>query len=124
MNKESNELSSFERRAREVLEDSVAGLDAHTRSKLTQARYAALAQVGGSRSRRWQWLVPAGSLATAAAVAVVVLVSRGPAPKHEPSAPFEDLEIVAQEENMDMLQDVDFYAWVDTDEQPAGDSSI
>jgi len=34
----------------------------------------------------------------------------------------EDLEIVAQDENVDMLQDVDFYAWVGSDEQPTQDS--
>jgi hypothetical protein len=62
-------------------------------------------------------------LATAAAVAVVVIASRGPVQKHEPSAPLEDLEIVAQEGNVDMLQDVDFYAWVDTDEPSSGDPS-
>jgi hypothetical protein len=36
----------------------------------------------------------------------------------------EDFEIVAQEENMDMLQDVDFYAWIGTEGQTAQDSGI
>ena len=116
--------AAFERRAREVLGQSVESLDARTRSKLTQARYAALARVDAPRRHRWQWLVPIGSLATAAAVAVVVIVSRNPVPRHEPSGSLEDLEIVAQDENVDMLRDVDFYAWVDTDERAAQDSGI
>jgi hypothetical protein len=122
VNDKPNELSAFERRARQALDESVEHLDASTRSKLTQARYAAVAAAGTKR-RRWQWLVPAGSLATAAAVAVLVIASRAPIQGHETGGSLEDLEIVAQDENMDMLQDVDFYAWIDTDEQAAKDSS-
>ena len=124
MNDKRDELAAFERRAREVLDQSVEGLDARTRSKLTQARYAALAEIGAAKRSRWQWFVPAGSLATVAAVAVAVMVSRNPVPRHEPNTPLEDLEIVAQDENMDMLQDVDFYAWVGSDEQKSQDSGI
>ena len=36
-------ISALENRSRELFEDSVAGLDMRTRSRLTQARHAALA---------------------------------------------------------------------------------
>jgi hypothetical protein len=125
VNDERDELTTFERRAREVLEQSVADLDGRTRSKLTRARHAALAEVGGHAKRyRWQWLVPAGGLATVALVAIVIVANRNHVAGHEPSGALEDFEIVAQDENMDMLRDVDFYAWIDTEGQAAQDSGI
>jgi hypothetical protein len=39
-------LTDFERNARRVLEESVARLDGRTRSRLNQARHAALEAVG------------------------------------------------------------------------------
>lgn len=122
MNDEPNESTAFERRAREVLGQSVERLDAATRSKLTQARYAALAEVSVTKPRYGRWLVPAGSLATVAAVAVLVMVSRTPGREASAAASLEDLEIVAPEGDVDMLQDVEFYAWIDADEPSAKDS--
>ena len=67
MSDETN-LSDFERRTKRVFDDSVAGLDAATRSRLTQARHRALEERQSARGG-WRWsLVPAGTLAATALV--------------------------------------------------------
>lgn len=105
----------FAKKARELFEESVERLDARTRSKLTQARNRALDEVTkGAARRRWIW-APAGGFALAAVVAVGIVLSSGrTAPQPAPAA-LEDLEIVADSENLDLLQDqdVEFYAWLD-----------
>jgi len=73
----SSSQSDLERRAREAFEASVEGLDARTRSRLNQARQAATAELGRSRRSRWVVWAPAGALAAAALVAVL-LVWRAP----------------------------------------------
>ena len=105
----------FEKKARELFEDSVERLDAGTRSKLTQARNRALDEVKkGAVRRRWIW-APAGGFALAAVVAVGIVLSSGRTqPQPAPTA-LDDLEIVADQEDLDLLQDqdVEFYAWLD-----------
>ena len=105
----------FENKARELFEDSVERLDARTRSKLTQARNRALDEVKkGATRRRWVW-APAGGFALAAVVAVgIVMWSGRPSTQPGPAA-LEDLEIVADTEDLELLQDqdVEFYAWLD-----------
>lgn len=104
----------LEKRARELFEDSVERLDARTRSKLTQARNRALDEVKkGAARRRWIW-APAGGFALAAVVALGIVLS-GRTPSQPGPTALEDLEIVADSENLDLLQDqdVEFYAWLD-----------
>jgi ferric-dicitrate binding protein FerR (iron transport regulator) len=103
----------FENKARELFEDSVERLDARTRSKLTQARNRALDEVKqGATRRRWIW-APAGGFALAAVVAVGVVMWPGRTPPQPAAAALEDLEIVADSDNLDLLEDVEFYAWLD-----------
>ena len=106
-------VSDFEDKARAAFEDSVERLDASTRSKLTQARNRALDEVNkGAVRRRWLW-APAGGLALAALVAVVML-NTGPRSGGDTGAlALEDIDIVADSENLDMLEDVEFYMWLD-----------
>lgn len=106
------EPDDFKQRARALFEDSVERLDARTRSKLTQARNRALDEVKQSAAwRRWIW-APAGGFAFAALVAVGVVLWPGVATQPGAAA-LEDLEIVADSDNLDMLEDVEFYAWLD-----------
>jgi hypothetical protein len=107
----------LETKARALFEDSVERLDAHTRSKLTQARNRALNEVKPGASRRWIW-APAGGLAVAAVIAVV-MVSGGLRSGNETGAlALEDIDIVADSENLDMLEDVEFYQWLDDAADP------
>jgi hypothetical protein len=118
--------SALEARSRALFEDSVAGLDMGTRSRLTQARHAALEAADASGRRSWLMRSPLWASAagvTAAAVLGVALWFGGPLSQHGPAADlqskFEDMDIIAASDEssgdaMDMLQDdIDFYAWAD-----------
>ena len=98
----------FERRTREVLEESTARLDGRTLSRLNQARHAALDQ-RPARRHRWNLLIPAGATA-AAAVLAVMFWSGGQ--KVEPS-PVDDLELLADFDAPVFAdgEDLEFYEW-------------
>ena len=118
-------LDSFEERSRVLFNDSVEGLDFAVRSRLTQARNAAI-EAASARRRPWfsrvGVLAPAGM--TAAAVLGAVLWLGSPLGQHAATVAdgqtnLEDLEIVASSDEvgadaMDMLQDdIEFYDWAD-----------
>ena len=123
-----NELphDSFEERAQALFHDSVDGLDFALRSRLTQARTAAIDAASASRRRAWfsriGVLAPAG--VTAAAILGTFLwfgspLSQRAATVADGQSNFEDLELVASMDEssadaMDMLQDdIEFYDWAD-----------
>jgi hypothetical protein len=109
-------ISEFERKTKRVFDESVAGLDAATRSRLTRARHRALEELRLKRSRAWGFtLVPAGTLAAAALVAWFVQQPVIVDELQEES--LGDLEILLAEEDLEMLgEDLDFYGWLE--EQP------
>lgn len=111
-------LDDFERETKRVFDASVAGLDAATRSRLTQARFKALEQQAASaRARDWRWsLLPAGTVAATALVAWLVVMQ--PAPSEDVhAASLGDLEILLGEEDLEMLdEELEFYGWLE--EQP------
>jgi len=117
--------ASFEERSRALFEDSVEGLDFALRSRLTQARNAAIEAAAAGR-RPWFTrlgvLAPAG--VTAAAVLGAVLWLGSPLGQHAVTVSdgqpnLEDLELVASTDEgsgdaMDMLQDdIEFYDWAE-----------
>jgi hypothetical protein len=119
--------TDFERRARERLVASADELDGRTRSRLTQARHAALAEVQ-STSRPFRvpgfWL-PAGALACAAVLAVTVWIDRAPGPATatvgasavvSSGGSVEDLAILASADSDMYAEDPDFYEWAGSDE--------
>jgi hypothetical protein len=109
------DISAFERKTKRVFDESVAGLDAATRSRLTQARYRALEERKSTRSRGWGFtLVPAGTLAATALLAWFML-PQGPVGLQVTSV--DDLEVLLAEEDLEMLgEDLEFYGWLE--EQP------
>jgi hypothetical protein len=117
---------SFEERSRMLFHDSVEGLDFALRSRLTQARKAAIEAASAGR-RGWfsrvGGLAPAGGV-TAAAILGAFLWFGSPVGHRavtvaDGQSNFEDLELVASMEEgsadaMDMLQDdIEFYDWAD-----------
>jgi len=103
--------------ARGVFDESVERLDGATRSRLTQARHAALAELERPRFRLTSW-VPAGAMAGAAVLAVMLWTQPGPGVAPEPAlaaVPVDDFEMLTMGEDLDLLdEDVGFYAWVAT----------
>jgi negative regulator of sigma E activity len=113
--------TDFERNARAVLEQSMSRIDVRTRSRLNQARQAAVA-AAAARQRPW-WrsvtLMPAAGAAAAALLVAVMLWHREPTAL-EPSvvegrAPaVEDLDLLADAEGLDLVEGWDgpgFYEW-------------
>ena len=112
----------LEERSRRLFDDSVAAVDMRMRSRLTQARHAALAAARRPRTRLFGVaLWPAAGTAGAAVLAAGLWLAL--AAGHRPLSPsgerpsFEDLDIVASSDGgsgdaMKMMQDdVEFYAW-------------
>jgi len=122
---------------RELLDRSVARTDARTRSRLTQARHAALAAAGGSRrfglgSRLFGWRAVPITGAVAAAVLAALMFYGYPRP-HAPASPGaqpspEVLDLLADEDGLTLMEDYDhsFYEWAaaqDENEDPGAKAS-
>jgi hypothetical protein len=123
----------LERQAREAFDESVAGLDGATLSRLNRSRQQALAAVGQRRSSGFTWKswMPAGALAATALIAVLIWrAPDAPAPATTLAAdPVLDmsagpLAVVAAGEDLDLATqaDLDFYAWVDVETAAEGNT--
>ena len=120
--------AEFARRTRSLLEASAESLPARTRSRLTQARYAALERQAGWRRAQagaawayWQRWLPAGTVA-GAVLAVLLLLGSPSAPELQQAsvATGDDLELLADRDALALAQDQSapdadddyaFYAW-------------
>ena len=117
---------AFEMRSRALFQDSVDGLDMRIRSRLTQARSAALDTASSNRglwAYGWKMWTPAAGV-TAAAILGLALWVGSPMNHHaavgaDAQSYFEDLDLVASTDEgsgdaMEMLQDdIDFYDFAD-----------
>lgn len=101
---------------RSLLDANEAQTDPRVRMRLKSARLRAL----DAAAERLPWylrfprLVTAGSLATAAVIAVSlwVLAERG----QLPAGQVEDIEILTTKEQMELYKDLDFYRWLESSE--------
>jgi hypothetical protein len=141
MSRDLSGATDFEHRLQALLEESVQRVGGRARSRLTQARHAAIAEA--ARSSRWRplralvrsrpyllWMPTAGAMAAAVLVAFVLwphAPQRYPGVEATPTN-VEDLDLVADREGMDLVQSGDgqFYEWAmaqaDDGDQPAGTS--
>lgn len=114
---------NIEEEARGVFDASVARIDGATRSRLTQARHAAVAELRRPVFRPVSWL-PAGAAAAAAVVAVMLWTQPGPGGVPAPvlaAAPVDDFELITLGEDLDLLdEDIEFYAWAASAEDGNG----
>ncbi|HZP68073.1 MAG TPA: DUF3619 family protein [Rudaea sp.] len=112
-------------RAKQLLDESAAGLDAATVSRLNRARQAAL----GSRRRGPLLRFMPAALASACALLLAVgtwhryHVEPGDEAIQALSAAVgkgangTDIDLVAGDDSLDLYQDLEFYAWLDAQEQ-------
>ena len=121
-------------RSRELLDESAANLDAATLSRLNRARQAALA----SRARpARRWLPLSGGLAAAAVMGLALIVAWPRHPLPDPAAnggtaetsgvdalgdADADLDLLGSDDGngAELVQDMDFYAWLDAQEHQDG----
>src|SRR6478736_9887789 len=98
-----NDPTEFEKRTREVLDESAGRLDGRTRSRLTQARHAALAQLDKPAHHWWRSYVQDGAAAAVAVLAVVLWTN--PASKAPLASSADDMELLADADAPDFVDD-------------------
>jgi anti-sigma-K factor RskA len=126
-------LTDFERNARRVLEESLSRVDARTRSRLNQARHAALEAALARPRRGWRsfTLMPAAGAVAAAALVAVMLWHREPSgavpPLFEarpPAVTAEDVDLLADKDALDLMEGWDgFYEWAAAQTDTNGESA-
>jgi hypothetical protein len=121
MSADEHEPTPLERRAEELLRASADALDGNIRSRLTQARSAAVEEARKSRAPFIRTLIPAGALAGAAALAFLLWhgapQAPGPASLH---SSLDDLDLIVTSESFELLEDLEFYEWVAATDADAG----
>ena len=108
--------TEFAQQAKQLFDDSVEGLDAATCSRLNRGRQAALAELNIGRTVWVQW-APAAGVAAAAVFAVVMWTGSQPTDEFTPQASATDFEILLTEDSLEMLEDLEFYSWIDFDDE-------
>ncbi len=103
----SNDDKQFVDQVRDTLDLHAGKLDEVTAARLAAARRNAL----DSRPRRTHWLPVAALSAIAASVLTVALLLNQDVglPGDDPEA----LELVAQSDDLELVEDLDFYDWLD-----------
>ncbi len=111
-----NRQTDFEKRIGQALRQHSDQLDAATRSRLARARSAAIDELRDNRfSWRNRWL-PLGAAAAAAVVVALLLSPNSPVPVPDSSTriePLEDLDIVLAEDSLELIEDWEFYRWLE-----------
>lgn len=119
--------AALEQRSRELFNTQVASQPAHMRSRLNQARQMALRAAHEATHSAWglRGWVPLGSAAALALVALtVVQIMRPGAENTSESGPLlaasvDDVEILTADTELEMLQNMEFYAWLTTEPEGA-----
>ena len=117
-----NDPTEFERRAGALLRDSTDGLDGATRSRLTQARHAALSRLGQDSHWGNRWLIVPGGAAAAVLVGLLLWNGNATVPGGNGST-LDDMELLADAEAYELSQepDLEFIEWAAAmGDHPAG----
>lgn len=117
----------FARAAGELLRDSADHLDAATRSRLNRARQRALDALPPPRTAAVPRWVPVAAAAAVAGLAVVLIRPGADQPPAasvvaESAAAPADLELLlaaGSGDELEMVAELEFYAWLDADRSPA-----
>lgn len=106
----------FAKRAQALFDDSVDRLDAGTLSALNRARHEAL---DAARGRRSAWRLWAPAVGVTAVVVVAVMLTM-PGPVAVDAVPPADMDILLGEDSIEMLEELEFYAWMELQEGDVG----
>ena len=106
---------TFENDVKASFDASVDALDAATLSKLNRGRHVALAELTRSRVRWSRW-IPAAGVAATALLAFMLLQNPGEPGVVAGTVSVTDMEILFGEDSIEMLEDLEFYSWIDVAE--------
>ncbi len=99
--------------AKKAFDESVENLDAATLSRLNRGRQKAL-QAASSGRREWNFWVPATGVAAAAVIAVMMVKAPAIEELQPPATASSDFEILLGDEEIEFLEELEFYSWLDT----------
>lgn len=126
MNADDLQTKGFEQRASAMLDDSVTRVNARVRSRLNQARQAAVEEIAAGRRSFWRGpaLMPAtGAVAAAALVALLLTAHfRGErSPLTADGQAIDDIEMLADNEGLDLVENEgSFYEWAARQSEQGG----
>ncbi len=110
----------LERHAKALFDDSVERLDGARLSELNRARHRALEEIDRGGIRWWGTMLPAGGAAALTVALLAVLLLRTETTDVElpvePTSAELDFEMLINEDSLEMLEDLEFYSWLDLDE--------
>ena len=117
----------FEENARRAFAESVEKLPASRLSALNRARHRALEELERAEGATvWQRLLPVSGVAVVAVLVTVLVVRTGdtvvdvPVVEMPQASEASDFEILVTEDSLEMLEELEFYSWLELAE--AGDS--
>ncbi len=110
----------FLEKVQDLLDHGTENLGSRTERRLEDIRGRALIDAGEKRSRflhprRW---VLAGSFAMVTLAAAAFFFWPSPSAPLPPTGQIEDLEIITSQERIDFYQNLDFYRWLGSKENP------
>lgn len=111
----------FAKQAKSLFDSSVERLDAAALSRLNQARNKALESATNNR-RGVHWLRWMPATGVAAAALVTVMVMRGPNGVDPSPLTASDFEMLLEEESLELLEDLEFYSWLEVAELDVNDN--
>ena len=104
----------FEKDARANYDRAVSGIDPKVSAELAAARRRAVIQ--GSPPSLVRWVLPAGAAAAIAAGLIIGLPDADPEhPALVATDAVEDIELLLADESLEMIEDLDFYLWLDVE---------
>ena len=111
------------RQAKQTFEESVERIDGQTLSKLDRARQTALSELTPRKSAITQW-TPLVGLAAATAAAIVFWPTQPGVEDFSIPSIATDMEVLLMEENWEMLENLEFYSWIELGEDtiPLGET--
>ena len=120
MNKPDQNEQEFLKAVKTNLDNAEQSLDEVTLQRLHGARSRALESltIGNHQSEpKWsQWLMPASALATTAVITMLVInlstVMPDVAQDKSMLSALEDIEILADEDELELYQELEFYQWL------------
>ncbi len=108
-----HELEKFESDVKRGFEQSIAALDGHTLSRITQARVSAL-ENQGKQERDFIFWIPAS--AVAAVFMALVVYNIVPQQSVEQPSFIDEIDIIS---DLDLYENLDFYEWLELHELPS-----
>jgi len=114
---------TIEQRSKALFDASVTSLSASLRSKLTQARHAAVDSVKQPRPSALRKWLPAATAAAVTLIVTAVLFTGATlrSPASETKLTSDDLALLLEDDNLDLVEELEFYSWLD-DQMRSGQS--